>query len=75
MSTEIEIRAEITGTLWKILVATNTPQSAGSPLAVIESMKMEIPVEAPATGFVAEFLFEEGSAIEEGAVIARYVAD
>lgn len=73
MSTEIEIRAEITGTLWKILVATNAPQSAGSSLAVIESMKMEIPVEAPAAGFVAEFFFEEGAVVEEGAVIARYV--
>ena len=38
-------------------------------LLIVESMKMEIPVEAPAAGRVAEIRVEQGQAIEEGDVL------
>ena len=38
-------------------------------VAVLESMKMEIPVEAPAPGRVAEVHVAEGDVVEEGALL------
>ncbi|MEZ4356832.1 MAG: acetyl-CoA carboxylase biotin carboxyl carrier protein subunit [Myxococcota bacterium] len=38
-------------------------------LLVIESMKMEIPVEAPEAGRVVEIRAQEGQAVEEGDVL------
>jgi len=75
MTMTTEIRADTSGTLWKIVAQPNAPQAAGAPLAIIESMKMEIPVESPFAGFVSQFLVEEGSSVEEGEVIALYVSD
>lgn len=40
--------------------------SAGDPLLIVESMKMEIPVEAEAGGIVARYLVEVGADIAEG---------
>jgi biotin carboxyl carrier protein len=42
---------------------------AGDELLVLESMKMEIPVEAPCGGRVSQLLVEEGQAVEEGDVL------
>ncbi|GMG89971.1 acetyl-CoA carboxylase biotin carboxyl carrier protein subunit [Cupriavidus metallidurans] len=39
---------------------------AGDPLLIVESMKMEIPVEAEASGTVARYLVEVGADIAEG---------
>ena len=74
MSNEIEIRTDTAGTLLKIVVAPNTRLAAGDDIAIMESMKMEIPLQAPAAGSVIEFLFEEGATLEEDDVIARFVA-
>jgi biotin carboxyl carrier protein len=41
----------------------------GDVLIIIESMKMEMPVEAPASGRVAEVRVEEGQSVEEGDVL------
>jgi acetyl-CoA carboxylase biotin carboxyl carrier protein len=43
---------------------------AGDPLVILESMKMEIPVETPVAGRVTEVRVEEGSVVQEGDVIA-----
>jgi len=75
MTTLTDIRAEVTGTLWKILVNADEHLPAGASVAIVESMKMEIPIETPVAGKVVEFLFEEGAAVEEGEVIARYACD
>lgn len=40
--------------------------SAGDPLLIVESMKMEIPVEAEAGGTVARYLVEVGEEVAEG---------
>ena len=62
-----EVRAHITGTVWKIEVAVGDQVEEEDAVVVLESMKMEMPVEAPFAGRVTAVLVEEGQAVEEGA--------
>ena len=68
MATEVE--AEITGNVWKIEKAVGDGLETGDVILILESMKMEIPVEAPRAGRLAEIRVQEGDSIEEGAVLA-----
>ncbi|MBX3592515.1 MAG: acetyl-CoA carboxylase biotin carboxyl carrier protein subunit, partial [Burkholderiaceae bacterium] len=43
----------------------------GDTVAILESMKMEIPVESSHSGTIAEILVKEGDVVDEGTVIAR----
>ena len=65
-----EIKSEITGAVWKILVAPGDSVAADDPVIVLESMKMEIPVLAIDSGKVTEILVKEGDAISEGQTVA-----
>lgn len=60
------INADITGTVFKIETTIGAAVSAENTLIVLESMKMEIPVDAPCAGIVKEILVSEGDAIAEG---------
>jgi acetyl-CoA carboxylase biotin carboxyl carrier protein len=64
-----EVAAHITGTVWKIPVAVGESVEAEQTLVILESMKMEMPVEAPASGKVSQILVTEGQAVEEGDVL------
>ena len=64
------VTAEMSATVWKLMVADGDRVAAGDVIAVLESMKMEIPVDAPASGTV-HFLAEEGAEIAEGGAIAE----
>ena len=64
-----EVSAHITGTVWKIPVAVGDSVEAEQTLVILESMKMEMPVEAPARGKVSQILVTEGQAVEEGDVL------
>jgi acetyl-CoA carboxylase biotin carboxyl carrier protein len=66
----IEIYAHITGTVWKIEKKPGDEVKEGDVLVILESMKMEMPVEATESGTVREILVSEGQPIAEGAVIA-----
>ncbi|HLU04205.1 MAG TPA: acetyl-CoA carboxylase biotin carboxyl carrier protein subunit [Advenella sp.] len=66
----MDVLSEVTGTVWKIVANDGDAVQEGQTLVIVESMKMEIPVEAPAGGQVT-VLVEEGGAVEEGMVIAR----
>ena len=68
MATEVE--AQIAGSLWKIEKAVGDQVAVDDVIMIIESMKMEIPVEAPCAGKISEIRVQEGDAIEEGAVLA-----
>ena len=63
----ITVNAHITGTVWKITVKVGDVVAEGDTVAILESMKMEMPVESPAAGKVAAVLAKEGGSIEEGA--------
>jgi acetyl-CoA carboxylase biotin carboxyl carrier protein len=62
----IEVRAHITGTVWKILVKPGEQVAAEQTLAILESMKMEMPVESPEAGRVVSVAVSEGASVDEG---------
>ena len=64
-----EVAAEIAGNVWKIETTVGAQVEEEDVLLILESMKMEIPVEAPRAGRVAEVRVAEGDSIEEGAVL------
>jgi acetyl-CoA carboxylase biotin carboxyl carrier protein len=64
-----DIEAHITGNVWKIEVAVGDTVSDGDTVIILESMKMEIPVEAEDDGTVKEIRCEEGQAVSEGDVL------
>jgi len=64
-----DIAAHITGNVWKIQVAVGDSVSDGDEVVILESMKMEIPVESDDDGTVAEIKCEEGQAVSEGDVL------
>ena len=66
----VNIESEVTGNVWKVQVAAGAQVAAGDVLLVLESMKMEIPVEAPVAGTVAELLVKEKDAVAEDQTIA-----
>lgn len=59
-------RAEIVANVWKIVAREGDQVGAGDVLAVLESMKMEIPVYAEAPGFVSKVLVDVGQIVQEG---------
>jgi len=61
-----DIPAHITGTVWKIEVAVGDEVDLDDTVVILESMKMEMPVEAEDSGTVKEILCEEGQAVSEG---------
>ena len=64
-----DIEAHITGTVWKIEVKVGDDVSDGDTVVILESMKMEMPVEAEDDGKVAEIRCEEGQSVSEGDVL------
>ncbi|MEN8161679.1 MAG: acetyl-CoA carboxylase biotin carboxyl carrier protein subunit [Myxococcota bacterium] len=64
------IEAQITGNVWKIEKTVGDAVAAEDVILILESMKMEIPVEAPCAGRVTEIRVSEGENVEEGAVLA-----
>ena len=65
-----EVRAELTANVWKIEAKVGDSVAAGDCLMILESMKMEIPVEAPCAGTVASIAVEEGASVEEDDLLA-----
>jgi len=61
-----QVPAHITGTVWKIECEVGDAIEEGDTIAILESMKMEMPVEAEDAGVVKEILCEEGQAVSEG---------
>ena len=58
--------AELTATVWKVLVEVGQEIEDGQALIILESMKMEIPVESTSAGRVVELLISEGDSVDEG---------
>jgi biotin carboxyl carrier protein len=61
----LSVESEVTGSVWKIEVAVGDRVEAGAVLMILESMKMEIPVEAPAAGQVATIEVALEEAVDE----------
>jgi acetyl-CoA carboxylase biotin carboxyl carrier protein len=65
-----EVKAHITGVVFQITSKPGDSVAAGDPVIVLESMKMEIPVEAPRAGKVKEIRVTEGQTVQEGETVA-----
>ena len=66
----MEVFAEMVANVWKVTVAQGDHVDEGDTLVILESMKMEIPVESPVAGIVAQLRVREGGVVQEGDVIA-----
>ena len=67
----MDIKAHITGTVWKIEVNVGDEVEEDDVVSILESMKMEMPVEAPADGVITEILIKEGESVQEDQVLMR----
>jgi acetyl-CoA carboxylase biotin carboxyl carrier protein len=65
----VEVPAHITGTVWKIQCTPGQAVAEGEALIVLESMKMEMPIEAPSAGVIERICCTEGQAVNEGEVV------
>ena len=66
----IEVLSEVTGNVWKIQATAGDEVSAEDVIMILESMKMEIPIEAPAGGRLVEILVSEEDQVDEDQVVA-----
>jgi len=64
-----DVPAHITGTVWKIETKVGEQVKTGDVLVILESMKMEMPVEAPEDGKVSEIRCKEAQPVNEGDVL------
>jgi urea carboxylase len=62
--------SEVPGNVWKILVAEGADVAAGDALAIIESMKMEISVQAPVAGRISSIRIKPGQTLRAGDIVA-----
>lgn len=68
-----EIRAEMVAQVHSVLVEPGTSVSAGDTLMLLESMKMEIPVQAESGGVVADIAVSAGDVVHEGDLLVTLV--
>ena len=66
----INVEAIVTGKVWKIEKQVGERVEAGEAVMILESMKMEIPIDAPESGTVTRLSFAEGDSVTEGQVVA-----
>ena len=65
-----EVESEVTGNVWKILLEVGANVAEGDVIMILESMKMEIPVESPAAGKLVELKVSAEDQVEEDQVVA-----
>ena len=64
------VESEVTGNVWKVLLEAGATVEAGDVIIILESMKMEIPVEATVAGTLVEVLVAPEEQVEENQVLA-----
>ena len=60
-----DVTSEVIGSVWKIEKAVGDAVEAGEIIMILESMKMEIPVEAPVGGTIAELAVASEDSVDE----------
>ena len=66
----VEIRSVVTGTVYQIEATSGDRVKSGDDLVILESMKMEIPIESSGSGTLREILVSEGDQVEQDSVVA-----
>lgn len=64
-----QLKSTMAGSVFKVNVKVGEQVEAGEVVLILESMKMEIPVEAETAGEVAEVHASEGDFVNEGDVL------
>jgi len=62
----VEVRAELSASVWQVKVEAGQQVAVGDTLVILESMKMEIPVEAERAGVVREVLVKPDDLVQQG---------
>ena len=70
MMANIEVTSEVTGNVWKVQAKVGDLLAEDDVIMILESMKMEIPVEAPVAGKLVELSVAEEDSVDEGQVVA-----
>ena len=65
----VEVKAPLQGTVMKVLVKPGDSVTKGSPVCVIEALKMENDVPAPADGVVASINVKSGDTVKTDEVL------
>ena len=66
----MQMRVNLNYECEKVVVKVDQTVKAGETLLIIESMKMEIPIESPRSGIVRELLVTEGEQVKQDSVVA-----
>lgn len=66
----VKVTASVPGKVFKVEASVGQAVKAGDNIVILESMKMEIPVVAPQDGTVASIDVTEGTAVENGDILA-----
>lgn len=65
-----EVLAEIAANVWQVPGEVGMTVEEGDTIAILESMKMEIPVTAPCAGTITEIRVAPEGQVQEGDVVA-----
>jgi acetyl-CoA carboxylase biotin carboxyl carrier protein len=67
---KIDVESEVTGNVWKVLLEVGAQVAVGDVIMILESMKMEIPVESPVAGTLVELCVVPEDQVAEDQVLA-----
>jgi biotin carboxyl carrier protein len=69
-SNEISLSSPMVGKIVEVKVKVGDQVKEGDEIAILEAMKMEMPIHAPASGVVKELNISSGQAVQTDAVLA-----
>jgi acetyl-CoA carboxylase biotin carboxyl carrier protein len=75
MGSQVEVIAELAANVWQVAVEVGQRVEEGDVVVILESMKMEIPVEAPSAGTVTALNVAPETQVQDGDVIAVITTD
>jgi acetyl-CoA carboxylase biotin carboxyl carrier protein len=67
--TMADVRAEMTANVWQVPAEVGQVVAEGDVLVILESMKMEIPVEAPKAGTITEVRVKPEDTVQENDIL------
>lgn len=67
---ELKVEADLAGTVWQLTATPGDALAEGDAILILESMKMEIPVESPCAARLVALHVAEGEVVREGQLLA-----
>lgn len=75
LAAEGTLESPLTGLIVKVMVSEDDDVSAGETIAILESMKMEIPIKSVLSGTVTKLMVREGDMVDRGQIISEIIAE